>query len=130
MSYFLYAEDDTEDIALFSEAMHHETKSDNTVYVSNGFALFEYLQQIKTNESYPCLIILDFYLPRVSGMDTLTLLRTDDFYCLIPVIIFSNKMSKADTEKCKGLGAEIVSKPLTHGHWQETIHHFRSYFDE
>ena len=129
-SYFLYAEDDTDDIALFRDAMHSETNRDNTVYVNNGFELLNYLQRVKTDESYPCLIILDFYLPKVNGMDTLILLRTDDLYRLIPVIIFSSKLSQADKDKCMSLGADIVVKPAGYTNWHEIITQFRTYLDD
>jgi CheY-like chemotaxis protein len=129
-SYFLYVEDDTDDIAFFRDAVYAETKRDNTVYVNNGFELLNYLQQIKTDESYPCLIILDFYLPKVNGMDTLILLKTDDLYRLIPVIIFSSKMSQADKDKCISLGADIVVKPGGYTNWQEIMAQFSTYLDD
>ena len=129
-SYFLYVEDDTDDISLFRDAMYTETKRDNTVYVNNGFELLNYLQQVKTDESYPCLIILDFYLPKVNGMDTLILLKTDDLYRLIPVIIFSSRISQVDRDKCMSLGADIVVKPSGHTNWEEIMTQFRTYLDD
>jgi CheY-like chemotaxis protein len=129
-SYFLYVEDDTDDIALFRDAMYTETKRDNTVYVNNGFELLNYLQQVKTDESYPCLIILDFYLPKVNGMDTLILLKTDDLYRLIPVIVFSSRISQVDKDKCTSLGADIVVKPSGYTNWEEIMTQFRSYLDD
>ena len=128
-SYFLYAEDDTDDVALFKEAIHNETTPDNTIYVSNGFELLKYLQDVKINETYPCLIILDFYLPRVNGMETLTLLKTDDLFRLIPVIVLSSKLSESDEEKCKILGADVILKPNEYKNWQEIIFRFQSYLE-
>ncbi len=127
--YFLYAEDDGDDIAVFKDAMDTEANPDNTVYVNNGFELFNYLQEVKTNETYPCLIILDFHLPRVNGLETLVLLKTDDLYRLIPVIVFSSKLTTADEEKCKSLGADVIKKPVKYNKWPETITRFRAYFD-
>jgi CheY-like chemotaxis protein len=129
-SYFLYAEDDTDDIALFKEAIEDNSKADNTVYVSNGFDLLTYLQKVKISEAYPCLIILDFHLPRVNGMETLSLLKTDDLYRLIPVIILSSKLSEADEEKCKSLGADVILKPVEFKNWQKIASRFQSYLED
>lgn len=100
------------------------------VCVDNGFALLEHLQQIPPQQSYPSLIILDVRLPKLNGIETLELLRTDDLYRLIPVVMFSSKLSKEEKERCQALGAEVLLKPLTYNGWMEVFDHFSAYIDE
>lgn len=129
-SYFLYAEDDADDVCVLKEFMLQQSSPKEIVCVANGFEILEYLQQIKKDESYPCLIILDFHLPRLNGMDTLVLLKTDDLYRLIPVVVFSSKLSSAEEEKCRSLGADLLMKPSRYAKWSNVLQFLYTYVDE
>jgi CheY-like chemotaxis protein len=129
-SYFLYAEDDDDDIDIMKEMVTRQNLTNGLVCVKDGFDLLEHLQCIEQKQPYPSLIILDMRLPRLNGMETLELLRTDDLYRLIPVVVFSSKVSKIDTERCQVLGAEVLLKPLTYTEWLHVFEHFSSYLDE
>jgi CheY-like chemotaxis protein len=129
-SYFLYAEDDDDDTDIMKEMVNSQKIQNELVCVPNGFALIEHLQCIPQRESYPSLIILDMKLPRLNGLETLELLRTDDVYRLIPVVIFSSKVSETDKERCRTLGAEVLLKPLTYNEWMNVFEHFSTYIDE
>ena len=129
-SYFLYAEDDEDDLDIMKEMVNQQKMPHQLVCVRNGFDLIEHLQCIQQKDSYPCLIILDMRLPRLNGLETLELLRTDDMYRLIPVVIFSSKVSTTDKERCRTLGAEVLLKPLTYTEWLNVFDHFSAYIDE
>lgn len=129
-SYLLYAEDDEDDTDIMKEMILSHSHLNPLVCVDNGFALLEHLQQIPRQESYPSLIILDVRLPKLDGIETLELLRTDDLYRLIPVVMFSSKLSKGEKERCQALGAEVLLKPLTYSGWLEVFDHFSAYIDE
>lgn len=128
-SYFLYAEDDDDDLDIMKEMVDRQKMPHQLVCVRNGFALIEHLQCIEQKASYPCLIILDMRMPRLNGLETLELLRTDDMYRLIPVVIFSSRVSETDKERCRTLGAEVLLKPLTYTEWREVFDHFAAYID-
>ncbi len=54
----------------------------------------------------PDLILLDLILPKITGFDLLTTLKTsDDYKKDIKVIILSNLGQKSDIDKAKSLGA-------------------------
>lgn len=129
-SYFLYAEDDADDIDIMREMVDRQKITNELICVNDGFDLLDHLQHVGEKQSYPSLIILDLRLPRLDGMETLELLRTDDLYRLIPVVIFSSKISLSDTERCRSLGAEVLIKPLTYMEWLEVFEHFSAYLDE
>ena len=129
-SYFLYAEDDTDDTEIMKEAVLAQKKAYELVCVTDGFSLLQHLQQVGNGESYPCLIIMDLHLPKLSGIETLQLLRTDDIYRLIPVVVFSSKLSAKEKKVCEKLGAEVIRKPDTYTQWQDILLHLFSYADE
>jgi len=129
-NYFLYAEDDRDDIDILQEMMRKHQYPKRLISVSNGYLLLQYLQQIKRGDAYPCLIILEAKLPRLNGMETLQLLKTDDLYRLIPVIVFSTRLCTADKLLCEELGAEIVEKPTTYSTWQNVLSQFYTYSDD
>jgi carbon storage regulator CsrA len=57
------------------------------------------------------LILLDFYLPRMTGLDLLLRIRTDPLLYLTPVVIFSCADDDAVAANCLGAGANaFVSK--------------------
>jgi CheY-like chemotaxis protein len=128
--YFLYAEDDLEDVAILSAVVQATIPTSRLVCVSGGFEAIQYLQEVAPNQTYPCLIILDFSLPKMNGLETLRLLKTDDVYRLIPVLIFSVHLSDRDESQCLALGAGVLRKPIDNQDWNVVREYLHSYVDE
>jgi len=61
---------------------------------------------VKIKERRPDLILLDIVLPKMDGFEFLRLLKKDDSYKDIRVIILSNLGQKEEIEKGLGLGAD------------------------
>jgi CheY-like chemotaxis protein len=129
-SYFLYAEDDEEDVVLMKRLWEAQNQHNQIVSVSDGYQLLKFLQEINEQGSFPSLIILDLDLPRLSGTELLKLLKTDDIYRLIPVVILTSAASEQDISICKKLGAEVMTKPRAPQEWKKVFSHFSSYIDE
>ncbi len=129
-TYFLYAEDDQDEIDLLKEILGDNGGLSEIVSVSNGFDLISYLQKINKNHSFPSLIILDKKMPRLNGLETLKLLKTDDLYRLIPVVLFSSVFSKSEMDICNSLGAEILLKPSEYANWNKVKNQMYNYLDE
>jgi CheY-like chemotaxis protein len=129
-SYFLYAEDDQDEIDLLNEIFSVDECPSDIVSVSNGFDLLNYLQKIRKGQSYPNLIILDKLMPRLNGLETLKLLKTDDIYRLIPVVLFSAEYSESEMAICQSLGAEALLKPSEYANWNRVKNQMCNYIDE
>jgi CheY-like chemotaxis protein len=129
MSYFLYAEDDKDDADILTEILRTHHKTCELVCVPNGYELIRHLENVQRDATYPCLIILDMRLPRLNGMETLQLLKTDDLYRLIPVLVFSSRLSELEEINCKALGADILAKPDSFMSWNEVIDYLGDYLD-
>ena len=71
----------------------------------------------------PCdLVLLDFYLPRMTGLDLLMRIRTDPLVHLTPVVIFSCADDDAAAANCLDAGANaFVSKSKDPGAFRTSI---------
>ena len=68
------------------------------------------------------LVLLDFYLPRMTGLDLLMRIRTDPLVYLTPVVIFSCADDDAAAANCLDAGANaFVSKSKDPGAFRTSI---------
>ncbi|MFH1920188.1 MAG: carbon storage regulator [Planctomycetota bacterium] len=68
------------------------------------------------------LILLDLYLPRMTGLDLLSRIRTDPIVCSTPVVIFSCADDDAVAANCLDAGANaFVSKSRDPGAFRTSI---------
>ena len=68
------------------------------------------------------LVLLDFYLPRMTGLDFLRRIRTDSLLYLTPVVIFSCADDDAVAASCLDAGANaFVSKSQDPGAFRTSI---------
>jgi CheY-like chemotaxis protein len=125
--YFLYVEDDDEDVLLLQDMLKVFGKGLDMVTVQNGFKAISYLQDVAKGSSYPEFILLDINMPLLDGIETLELLKSDDMYCLIPVVLFTTSSSQEQEKKCSRLGSEILIKPDNYEHWFELMKKFSVY---
>lgn len=128
--YILYADDDADDILLMKKTVGELNHAREVVGVSNGYELIKYLQSIKQGKAYPALIVLDIHMPRLNGKETLDLLKTDDMYRLIPVVMFSGDRNINDEDLFKRLGTKIVAKPKDYSDWTNTVKQLCTYCEE
>ena len=107
----LMADDDPEDLELI-EIAFAKTNSDAVLHkVGNGKAVLDYLANQPDNK-LPCLIILDYNMPKLNGSEVLLSLSKDDRYQAIPKMILSTSSSPMHVQECLGNGAtEYFVKP-------------------
>jgi two-component system, response regulator len=128
--YFLYVEDDDEDIVLLKDMMDLTTNSSKFISVKNGFEAIKFLQGIKKGQTFPSLILMDVQMPRLNGQETLEFLKSDDVYCLIPVLMFSVSENPEQAGYFGKMRTEILPKPGNFKSWKDAIKKINSYLDE
>jgi Chemotaxis response regulator containing a CheY-like receiver domain and a methylesterase domain len=111
--YVVYVDDDPDDRSLFMEAFH-SIPDYRVVTLVNGFELMLFLKQ-RTKEDLPSLIVLDINMPVMNGIESLTLLKSNENYKDIPVVMFATSANPKDVEYCKSLNTEIYIKPRKYG---------------
>lgn len=105
LPYILIAEDDEDDRFLLETAFRENQQGVQLSFVRDGLEIMNYLDRIDRRRPLPDLILLDVNMPLMGGTETLRLLKEDDRYKKIPVIIHSTSDSELDKHRCMNLGA-------------------------
>jgi CheY-like chemotaxis protein len=75
----------------------------------------------------PDLVILDVNLPKKSGRDVLTHMRSDHALSSIPVIVFTSSLRAIDRRDLLALGAtDYIVKPPTYKAFLDVVRSFHS----
>ena len=113
-SKILLADDDTEDQSIIQEAMESLDAGHIVMFADNGEHLMDLLNKNFTATDCPCLIVLDLNMPKMSGAQTLSMLKKDEKYKNIPVVIYSTSINSLEKENCLLLGAHsFITKPVS-----------------
>lgn len=106
---FLLVDDDPDDTFLFGEVLHNVDSSIEFRTVSNGQ---EALDLLKSSTTIPDLIFLDLNMPRMGGVECLSMLKADAALKDIPVIIYTTSSQSKDIEETIQKGAVcFITKP-------------------
>ena len=109
----LMADDDPEDLDLIEFAITQIEPDADLHKVNNGKAVIEYLAKQPDN-NLPCLIVLDYNMPELTGSQVLTKICEAKRYDHIPKIILSTSNAAAHIHECINNGAtEYFVKPST-----------------
>src|SRR5687767_67328 len=109
-NYILFADDDQDDFTVLKDALKETNAQIELVSVENGYDVIKFLQD-KSSEQFPSLIIMDMKMPMLGGKETLELLRIDDRFKTIPVILISGSYSKSETDELAKKAMEVIKKP-------------------
>lgn len=124
----LVAEDSILLSKMIEEALHKSGYINVTMF-SNGQELWDYMQRLegKPNLSqHVALVITDIEMPQMDGHRLTKLIKTNQTFKNIPVVIFSSLISEEMRIKGKQLGAdEQLSKPEI-GHLVNIMDHLLS----
>jgi CheY-like chemotaxis protein len=102
-------DDDDDDFYIIQEAFVRVGNSYDLQHIKSGKLMLEQLSYIQqTSRKYPDLILLDINMPKMDGVRALELIKKEEAYCQIPVIIYSTSSSPEQKDKCMGLGAKAV----------------------
>lgn len=108
----LMADDDMDDIELVETAITSIEPQTTMHKVTNGKEAIDYLEKQKDHE-LPCLIILDYNMPELTGPEVLAFICRKKRYENIPKIVLSTSNTKAYINECMNNGAtEYMVKPF------------------
>src|SRR6476620_4607456 len=106
----LLVDDDAEDRQIIDEAfVEIDNACDIKKFVS-GTDLLSYLEKVGP-ELYPSLIVIDYNMPGLSATELLGILKQNEAYKDIPVIIYSSHCTASKKAELQALGAyDFVEK--------------------
>ncbi len=120
----LVAEDDPGDRALMQQAFQLSGAVVDVRFVANGEDLVNYLNRQPPWDAAPApdLILLDLNMPRMSGRESLRLVKTHPQLKSIPVVVLTSSRADEDIADCYAHGANsYIPKPDSLGELVRTI---------
>lgn len=123
----LLVEDNRQDEKLILRSLRKVNLANDVEVVRDGQQALDYLFREgefagREGVDLPTVILLDIGLPRVSGLEVLTKLRSDPRTRLQPVVILTSSDEERDRLKSYENGANsFVRKPLDFTEFAETV---------
>ena len=117
----LWADDDTDDLELFRDALHSIGQSFDLVEAHNGLEALDHLKEAERTGHLPCLIVLDMNMPVLNGKDTLCYIKRNNSYSKIPLVVFTTSNSPKDKLFCNSHGVEMITKPMSYEELCKTL---------
>ncbi len=106
-------DDDEDDIYLARLTFNEHFSNWKLTTFGDGQELIDYLTE-PTTHALPDLIILDLNMPRLTGFETLNLVKQHPRWNRIPVAILTTSSNPEDRTRSEELGAgAFISKPAT-----------------
>ena len=123
----LLIEDDEIDVLTFRRSIK-ELRITNELYVAgDGEEAFDILRAPK--RALPCLIFLDLNMPRMTGMEFLKMIKIDEEFKRIPVVVLTTSKDERDKIESFELGvAGYMVKPVDYRHFIEVIRTLNQYW--
>ncbi len=106
----LFIEDDTIERMKFDRVVKTLALTHHIIEAKNGE---EALILLKEKHSLPDIIILDLNMPKINGLEFLTILKKDIILKYIPTVILTTSNNYEDVKQCYKIGiAGYILKPL------------------
>lgn len=108
----LLVEDNEADVRLTQEALKELQINHRLHVAADGLAAVDYLTDMLDNAalSRPDIIILDLNLPRMNGLEVLAVIKSNNAFKAIPVIVMSSSTSDTDVSSAYSLNANCYTK--------------------
>lgn len=124
----LLAEDDDDHAKLVSKHFQRSKVNTEVVRVSNGEEVVDYLSS-HTAVSLPDVILLDLNMPKRSGIEVLQLVKAEERWKNIPVVVLTTSNSPDDRKKAYASYANsYLVKPVKHAEFRDLIQEVGHYW--
>lgn len=123
----LFIEDDMIETMKLKRTVSKLQLKHNITEAKNGE---EALDILKSGNTLPDIILLDLNMPRMSGIEFLSILKEDDTLRFLPTIILTTSENRADLLECYRIGiAGYVIKPLKYEDYETKLQSVLNYWD-
>ena len=116
----LLVEDDKVDVMTVKRALKDLDIKNQLVSTANGEEALEYLNNNSNNK--PCIILLDLNMPKMNGIEFLTIVKADEVLKKIPVVVLTTSNQEQDiVESFKLSVAGYIVKSVDYAEFTEAI---------
>lgn len=127
----LLIEDDPSDLELALLAFRKSNIANPIEVARDGAEALEMLgfESGPRPKSPPCLILLDLKLPKVSGLEVLQRLKSDEEFRLVPVVMLTSSHEESDIVTSYDLGVNsYIVKPVDFDQFVDSVAQLSMYW--
>jgi two-component system response regulator len=118
----LLVDDSPDDVELTLRAFRTNNITNKVDVAHDGEEALDYLFPEGEGQAGPVLILLDINLPKVSGLEVLRRIRTDDRTRYLPLVVLSTSSEDRDVVESYNLGANsYVRKPVVFNEFVDAV---------
>jgi two-component system response regulator len=123
----LLVEDSPVDAEMTVDALRQAHLANPIVHVEDGVDCLDWLYArgnfAGRADEDPIVVLLDIKMPRMNGLDVLKLMRADERFRHLPVVILSSSREETDLARSWDLGVNAyVIKPVDVGQFFQAVH--------
>ena len=123
----LLVEDDAADAMLIKEALLEHGIARKLHKAVDGVAALEHLRTPGVDR--PDLIVMDLNMPRMNGHELLAVLKTDERFKVIPVVVLTTSSAPQDvSEAYRSHANAFITKPVTLDAFARTVRSIDTFF--
>lgn len=123
----LLVEDSKSDAALTIRALKKHNLANNLIHLIDGAQALDFIfgkgeYASRNIEIKPKVIFLDIKMPKISGLEVLKIIKSDEKTRMIPVVMMTSSKEEKDIMESHQLGVNsYVVKPLGFENFSKTI---------
>ena len=120
----LLIEDNPGDVRLTREALKEARIAVNLHVANDGLEAMKMLRQEApyTGQPLPDLVLLDLNMPKMDGREVLRLIKTDERFKHIPVVVLTTSGAEKDIAQAYGMHANCyITKPVELDQFMEIV---------
>ncbi|MEM9364257.1 MAG: response regulator [Bacteroidota bacterium] len=122
----LFIEDDMIETMKMQRAISKFQSKHKIIEAKNGEEALDILKQ----GNLPDIILLDLNMPRMSGIEFLSILKADEKLKYLPTIILTTSENRVDLLKCFEIGiAGYIIKPLKYEDYEAKLKRVFEYWE-
>jgi CheY-like chemotaxis protein len=129
----LYVEDNEDNVLILKQCLETAKVCNELHVVLDGNEAIDFLQRRNNYKDAhrPDLIILDWNLPKKSGREVLSIIKSDPDIKTIPVIVFSDSEAETDVIDAYSLHANsFITKPVDFEKFSRAIRSMEEFWFE
>jgi two-component system, response regulator len=130
----LLIEDNANDAELAMRALQKDHVAKRIIHLKDGEAALDFLfgrgkYKGRNTDNKPKVILLDLKMPKVSGLEVLEQLTSNELTQKIPVVVLTSSKEHPDVEKAYKLGANsYIVKPVDFESFRKVVNDLGIYW--
>jgi CheY-like chemotaxis protein len=129
----LLVDDSENDVKLIKAALEEAHFGNEIIVAEDGEEALDFLYKrgkfVNDSSEDPVFILLDIKMPLMDGIEVLKIIRADDTFNKVPVIMLTSSRDSGDMQACYDSGANsFVVKPVNIGDFMMVVKELGQYW--